>query len=58
MTQPTASMQLKDISDSVGVPLYEVIAKRVHLTEAGRELAKTARSIANEWASYGQKKAV
>ena len=55
VTQPTASMQLKDIGDSVGVPLYEVIAKRVHLTEPGRELAKTARSIADEWASYGQK---
>ena len=55
VTQPTASMQLKDIGDSVGVPLYEVIAKRVHLTEPGRELAKTARSIAYEWATFGQR---
>ena len=28
VTQPTASMQLKEITLTVGVPLYEVIAKR------------------------------
>jgi len=54
VTQPTASMQLKDISDSVGVPLYEVISKRVHLTDAGRDLARTARSIADNWAAFEQ----
>ncbi len=54
VTQPTASMQLKDISDSVGVPLYEVISKRVHLTDAGRSLANTARAIAHEWAAFEQ----
>lgn len=54
VTQPTASMQLKEISDSVGVPLYEVISKRVHLTDAGRDLARTARSIADDWAAFEQ----
>lgn len=55
VTQPTASMQLKEISDSVGVPLYEVISKRVHLTDAGRDLARTARSIADEWSAFEQR---
>lgn len=55
VTQPTASMQLKEVSDSVGVPLYEVISKRVHLTDAGRDLARTARSIADEWAAFEQR---
>ncbi len=55
VTQPTASMQLKEVSESVGVPLYEVIAKRVHLTDAGRDLARTARVIADEWAAFEQK---
>lgn len=55
ITQPTASMQLKEISDSVGIPLYEVISKRVHLTDAGRDLAKTARAIVDEWAAFEQK---
>jgi DNA-binding transcriptional LysR family regulator len=55
VTQPTASMQLKEVSDSVGVPLYEVISKRVHLTDAGRDLARTARSIADDWAAFEQR---
>lgn len=55
VTQPTASMQLKEITDSVGVPLYEVISRRVHLTDAGRDLARTARSIAEEWAAFEQR---
>ncbi|MDD0808828.1 LysR family transcriptional regulator [Curvibacter sp. RS43] len=55
VTQPTASMQLKEVSDSVGLPLYEVIAKRVHLTDAGRDLARTARAIQDEWAAFEQR---
>jgi len=54
VTQPTASMGLKEISDSVGVPLYEVIARKVHLTQIGHELAATARAISNEWESFEQ----
>ncbi len=54
VTQPTASMQLRDIAESVGLPLYDVISRRVHLTEAGRELARTARTIAGEWERFGQ----
>ena len=55
VTQPTASMQLKEITESVGVPLYEVISRRVHLTGAGRDLARTARSIADDWAAFEQR---
>jgi len=54
VTQPTASMTLKEISDSVGVPLYEVLARQVHLTQAGQDLAKTARAILMEWESFEQ----
>lgn len=55
VTQPTASMQLKEVSDSVGTPLYELISRRVHLTDAGRDLAKTARAISDEWAAFEQR---
>ena len=55
VTQPTASMQLREIADSAGLPLYEVISRRVHLTEAGKELARTARAIAGEWELFGRK---
>lgn len=54
VTQPTASMQLKEITESVGLPLYEVVSRRVHLTQAGLELARTARRIAAEWEAFGQ----
>jgi len=36
VTQPTASMQLKDLADTVGLPLFDVIGRRIHLTEAGK----------------------
>ena len=54
VTQPTASMGLKEITDAVGLPLYEVIARKIHLTQVGIELAKTARAIAGEWEAFEQ----
>jgi DNA-binding transcriptional LysR family regulator len=38
MAQPTVSIQVKKLTDTVGLPLHEQIGKRVHLTEAGRAL--------------------
>ncbi len=38
MAQPTVSVQIKKLSETVGVPLFEQVGKRVHLTEAGRRL--------------------
>ena len=54
VTQPTASMQLKDITESVGLPLYEVVSKKIYLTDMGKELATTARAIAQNWDSFEQ----
>jgi DNA-binding transcriptional LysR family regulator len=55
VTQPTASMQLREVVQTVGLPLYEVVARRVHLTEAGHDLARTARAMVAEWEAYTQK---
>lgn len=55
VTQPTASMQLREIGESVGVPLYEVISRRVHLTDAGRDLARTAHEIVETWEDFGER---
>lgn len=55
VTQPTVSMQLKDLSDAAGLPLYEQIGKQLHLTEAGEALAETARSMIDEWSSFEQR---
>jgi DNA-binding transcriptional LysR family regulator len=54
VTQPTASMQLREVAGAVGLPLHEVVAKRVHLTDAGRELARTARAMIGEWETFAQ----
>jgi len=54
VTQPTASMGLKEITDAIGVPLYEVVARKIHLTQMGHELAKTARAISGEWEAFEQ----
>ena len=55
VTQPTASMQLKEVSGAVGVPLYEVVSRRVRLTDAGLDLARTARAMVGEWEAFGQR---
>lgn len=55
VTQPTVSMQLRELAEAVGLPLYEVVGKRLVLTAAGQELAQTARAIAGEWASFEQR---
>ena len=46
VTQPTASMQLKDVADAIGLPIYELVGRRVYMTEVGSELARTARAVA------------
>lgn len=54
VTQPTASMQLKEVTQAIGVPLYEVISKKVHLTDMGRELEQTAREMIQTWSLFEQ----
>ncbi len=54
VTQPTASAQLREITEAVGMPVYEVIAKKIYLTEIGRELAHTARIMVGEWEGFEQ----
>lgn len=45
LTQPTVSMQMKKLVDAVGMPLYEQVGRHIQLTDAGRQLAATAREI-------------
>jgi LysR family transcriptional regulator, low CO2-responsive transcriptional regulator len=45
LTQPTISMQIKQLTKSVGLPLFEQVGKRLYLTQAGRELFSTCRQI-------------
>lgn len=47
-TQPAVSMQIRQLEDNLGVALFEQIGKRVHLTEAGRELYRYCREIGRQ----------
>jgi len=38
LAQPTVSTQIKKLTETVGVPLFEQIGKKIHLTPAGTEL--------------------
>jgi DNA-binding transcriptional LysR family regulator len=48
LTQPAVSMQVKSLEAEAGLPLVEQIGKKIHLTEAGRELQARAHAIARE----------
>ena len=45
LTQPAVSMQIKQLEEGVGLPLFEQLGKKIYLTEAGRELYHYSRSI-------------
>jgi len=48
LTQPAVSMQVKALESQVGLPLFEQIGKRIHLTEAGETLQRLSRTIGDE----------
>jgi DNA-binding transcriptional LysR family regulator len=45
LTQPAVSMQVKQLEQHVGLPLFEQVGKKVSLTEAGREMQFYSRAI-------------
>lgn len=38
MAQPTVSVHIKKLAETIGLPLFEQVGRKVHLTEAGRRL--------------------
>lgn len=46
LTQPAVSMQVKQLEEQIGLPLIDLIGKRLVLTEAGEVLLGHARGIA------------
>lgn len=48
LTQPAVSMQVKQLEEQAGLPLTEMIGKKVFLTSAGEEVARHARRIAQQ----------
>lgn len=49
LTQPTVSMQVKELSSAVGMALFEQVGKKVFLTDAGRELQSAVHEVFDAW---------
>jgi len=48
LSQPAVSMQVKQMENTVGLPLFEQTGKRIHLTEAGELMRHYSRVIAED----------
>lgn len=48
LTQPAVSIQLKNFQDQFTIPLFEVVSRRVFITEFGNEIAAAAGRIIEE----------
>ncbi|MBS1142489.1 MAG: LysR family transcriptional regulator [Proteobacteria bacterium] len=49
LTQPAVSIQIKQIADTIGLPLFEQNGREIALSQAGEELLKTVRSLDDVW---------
>ncbi len=45
LSQPAVSMQIKQAEQTIGLPLFEQVGKKLFLTEAGREMLHYSRSV-------------
>jgi DNA-binding transcriptional LysR family regulator len=45
LTQPAVSMQIRQLEEAAGMPLFERVGRRTSLTEAGRELLARANGV-------------
>lgn len=52
VVQPTVSAQIKQLTDTVGLPVFEQVGKKIYLTDAGKELHKTCRELFDVWSRF------
>ena len=45
LSQPAVSMQIRQLEDNIGLPLFEQLGKQMFMTDAGREMNAYGRSI-------------
>jgi DNA-binding transcriptional LysR family regulator len=55
LTQPTVSMQIRKLTDAIGLPLFEHVGRNVEPTEAGLELYDACRSMFESLANLEMK---
>ncbi len=48
LTQPAVSMQIKQLEAILGIPLFEHMGRKIHLTEAGRAVLGSAQIIEHQ----------
>ncbi|MDX8377711.1 MAG: LysR family transcriptional regulator [Mariprofundales bacterium] len=48
LSQPAVSMQIKQLEDNIGMPLFERVGKKITLTEAGYELSRYCHNISRQ----------
>jgi DNA-binding transcriptional LysR family regulator len=48
LTQPTLSTQLRQLAEQVGLPLFERVGRKLHLTATGRVVLDTAARVEQE----------
>jgi DNA-binding transcriptional LysR family regulator len=49
LTQPAVSTQVKELERHAGLPLFEQLGRRTHLTQAGREMLVHSRAIIQQF---------
>jgi len=55
LAQPTVSMQLKKLADTIGLPLFEQIGIRIQLTDTGREVYAACQEVFHALANLEMK---
>jgi LysR family transcriptional regulator, low CO2-responsive transcriptional regulator len=48
LSQPAVSMQIKQLEQNVGLPLFEQVGKQIHLTKAGQEMLHYCLNISQQ----------
>ncbi len=54
LSPPTLSLQVKQLADTVGQPLFEQLGKKIYLTSAGHTLAEACQDIDNRLETLSQ----
>jgi DNA-binding transcriptional LysR family regulator len=52
VTQPTVSVQLRELAAAIGQPLFEPAGRRLRLTQAGEALQQTVGELTASWARF------
>ena len=58
LSQPAVSIQLKNFQDQFNIPLFEVVGRKLYITEFGEEISETAFKILEQVAAINYKSAV